>query len=319
VITVVTTEEVFFDSSGVLCAADLYRPDITSGPLPCVVMGHGGSATKRLGLPAYARTFASEGIAVLAFDYRNFGSSGGQPRQVIDVEQQREDYRSAVRFVRHHDGIDPDRVALWGTSLSGGHVLAVAADDPNLAAVVAQVPMIDGWHRGRGLRARLNWEITWRTAQFTAAALYDVLGARLGRPPYTVPVVAEPGHIAVFTEPEAQTAFAALGGEATGWRNALAPRMIFRLPRYREGTAERLRMPVLMCLADHDQQASTRFAAHIASLMPDVEIHHYPVGHFEVYLGAVRDEISATQVGFLKRHLLPSAPEQPTVPHTSLQ
>lgn len=302
----------FFDSGGVPCAADLYWPDATSEPMACVVMGHGGSATKRLGLPAYAQMFAAEGIAVLAFDYRHFGSSGGQPRQVIDVAEQRDDYRSAVRFVRHHDGIDPDRVALWGTSLSGGHVLAVAADDPTIAAVVAQVPMIDGWHRGRSLRARLNWEVTWRTAQFTAAAFCDVLGARLGRQPCTVPVVAERGHIAVFTEPEAATAFAALGGEATGWRNALAPRMIFSLPRYRKGTAERLRMPVLMCLADHDQQASSKFAAQIASLMPDVEIHHYPVGHFEVYLGAVREEISATQVTFLKRHLAAAGDERPT-------
>jgi uncharacterized protein len=75
------------------------------------------------------------------------------------------------------------------------------------------------------------------------------------------------------------------------------------LPRYRKGTAERLHMPVLMCLADNDLQASSRYAAHIASLMPSVEIRHYPVGHFDVYLESLRDEITATQAAFLERHL----------------
>jgi uncharacterized protein len=296
-------EEVFFDSDGVPCAADLYLPATGVRPLACVVMGHGGSATKRLGLPRYAEKFVASGLAVLAFDYRHFGRSGGEPRQVLDVSGQLDDFRAAVRYARSRDDIDPTRVALWGTSLSGGHVLAVAADDPGIAAVVSQVPMIDGRHRGRTLRQRLNWEVTSRTLQFAAAAVRDRLGATLGRDPYLVPVVAEPGRVAVFTEPEAKVAFGALGGESVGWRNALAPRMLFALPRYRPGTAERLHMPVLMCLGDNDLQASPRFAAHIASLMPNVEIHRYPVGHFDVYMGQLFEEISSAEAEFLSRHL----------------
>jgi pimeloyl-ACP methyl ester carboxylesterase len=297
-------EDVFFESGGVRCAADFYPADSHDEGVPCVVMGHGGSGTKRLGLPHYADRFAAAGLAVLAFDYRRFGASAGEPRQVIRTAEQLADYRAAVRYVRSREGIDPQRIALWGTSLSGGHVLAVAADDPDIAAVVAQAPLIDGWHRGRGLRQRLSWDIAWRTAQFTAAAFRDVIHERAGRAPYLVPVVATPGHIAVFTEPDAKAAFEALGGESVGWRNALAPRMIFDLPRYRAGTAERLRMPVLMCLADRDLQASTRFAARLAARMPNVEIHHYPVGHFDIYLEPLRGEIAGTQAEFLRRQLI---------------
>ena len=162
----------------------------------------------------------------------------------------------------------------------------------------------DGWHRWRTLRERLNWDMIWRTAQFTVAAIHDILRSRIGQQPYFVPVVAKPGHTAVFTEPGAMETFEALGGEAVGWRNALAPRMIFSLPRYRNGTAERLYMPILMRLADHDQRASTRYAAHIASLIPYVEIHHYHVGYFGVYLGALRDEITAAEAAFLKHRLM---------------
>ena len=167
--------------------------------------------------------------------------------------------------------------------------------------------MIDGWHRGRTLRERLRWEVIWRTVQFTIAAIRDVGTSRRGQPPFFVPVVAEPGRTAVFTEPEAKRTFEALGGEEVGWRNELAPRFVFSLPRYRKGTAERLHMPVLMCLADHDQQASSRYAARIASRMTNVEIHHYPVGHFDVYLGSLRNEICAVQVNFLARHLTAGA------------
>ena len=92
--------EVHFDSGGVRCAADLYWPSGHEKDVPCVVMGHGGRGTKRLGLPKYAERFAAQGVAALAFDYRRFGESEGEPRQVIDVAAQHEDYRAAVRFVR---------------------------------------------------------------------------------------------------------------------------------------------------------------------------------------------------------------------------
>lgn len=124
-----------------------------------------------------------------------------------------------------------------------------------------------------------------------------------GLPPYLVPVVAGPSQVAVFTEPDARKAFEELGGEAAGWRNEIAPRLVFALPRYRKGTAERLGMPVLMCLADHDLEASSRYAAQIAARMPDATVLHYPVGHFAVYLGSVWDQVSGAQADFLQEHL----------------
>ena len=230
----VNVRELFFDSGGQRCVADLYLPDDAPGLLPCVVMAHGGSGTKRLGLPKYAQKFAARGMAVLVFDYRHFGASAGEPRQLIDIEEQRADYHAAISCARTQPGIDPDRIALWGTSLSGGHVLAVAARDAKLAAVVSQVPMIDGWHRGRKLEQRLDRDILRRTLQFTAA-VRDVARARLGLSPLLVPVVAGPGALAVFTEPEAKTTFDALGGEATGWRNELAPRFLLPPAALRKG------------------------------------------------------------------------------------
>src|SRR3954447_9811523 len=119
-------EDVTFPSAGERCAAYLYRPEGAAGDVPCVVMAHGFSATRDDGLPAYAEAFAAAGIAALVFDYRHFGASTGTPRQLLDVGKQHEDYRAAIAYARAMGGIDPQRIALWGSSFSGGHVIAIA-------------------------------------------------------------------------------------------------------------------------------------------------------------------------------------------------
>lgn len=302
-------QEVFFDSGGVRCAADLYWPDDAVTPVPCVVMGHGASATKRLGLPRYAAKFTARGMAVLAFDYRGWGVSEGQPRQVVDAEAQRDDYHAAIRYARACPGVDAERIAVWGTSYSGGHVLAVAADDPRVAAVVSQVPMIDARQRGRSVRRWLSPERAVRLVRFTIAAVRDATRGRRGLPPLLVRVVGDPWQLAVFTDPGARAALVGLGGESVGWRNEIAPRAMFTLPRYRAGTAERLGMPVLMCLADHDEETSSQFAVRLAARMPAVTVLRYPLGHFDVYLDPNFDSISDAQADFLQRTLRPQKAE----------
>ena len=78
----------------------------------------------------------------MAFDYRHFGASEGEPRQLLSIAGQQEDYHAAIAFARSQEGIDPERIVLWGTSFSGGHVVPVAVADGRVAAVISQVP---GW------------------------------------------------------------------------------------------------------------------------------------------------------------------------------
>ena len=145
--------DVTFSSGRTDCAAWLYRPD-GEGPVPLVVMAHGFSATREQRLDAYAERFCAAGFGALVFDYRYFGASGGLPRQLLDIRSQQDDYRAAVAYARRLDWVDPDRVALFGSSFSGAHVLSVAAGDPLIAAVVSQGLYSDSL-------ASLPWE--WRT------------------------------------------------------------------------------------------------------------------------------------------------------------
>ena len=105
----------------------------------------------------------------------------------MDTQRQRDDWRAAVRLARSCDGIDPERIALWGTSFSGGHVIAVAADDPRIAAVVAQVPMIDAWRGGPSVKRPVR-----EVLGLFAAAIVDAVTASLGRTPYLMPMYSRP-------------------------------------------------------------------------------------------------------------------------------
>ena len=106
-------------------------------------MAHGLAGVKEMRLDAYAERFAAAGYHVLVFDYRHFGASQGRPRQLLDIRRQHEDWGAAVSYARARPEVDADRIVLWGTSLSGGHVLAVAGR-VGAAAVISQVPHVDG-------------------------------------------------------------------------------------------------------------------------------------------------------------------------------
>jgi pimeloyl-ACP methyl ester carboxylesterase len=107
-------------------------------------MAHGFGATRDASLAPYAERFVAAGLHVLLFDYRHFGASDGEPRQLVSVRRQLQDYAAAFEFARALRGVDPARVAVWGTSFSGGHALVTAATVPGVAAAICQCPMMDG-------------------------------------------------------------------------------------------------------------------------------------------------------------------------------
>ena len=86
-----------------------------SGNTPLLVMAHGLGAVRTMRLDAYAERFSAAGYACLVFDYRNFGDSEGEPRQLLDIRMQLQDWTAAVAYARTLPGIDPDRIGLWGT------------------------------------------------------------------------------------------------------------------------------------------------------------------------------------------------------------
>ena len=149
-------------------------------------MAHGYNCIKELYLDRYAAAVADAGHVVLAYDHRNFGESDGEPRQELDPWMQVRDYRNAITFVQTLDGVDPERIGIWGTSYAGGHVLVVAAIDRRVRCVVAQVPTISGWQAT--LRRIAPQALPGQRDAWDA----DRLERYKGNPPKMVPMVVDP-------------------------------------------------------------------------------------------------------------------------------
>lgn len=289
-------EDVTFESGGSRCAGWLYRPPAASAP--CVVMAHGFGGVKEARLDAYAERFQERGFAVLVFDYRHFGASDGEPRQLLDIARQLEDWMAAVAYARTLPGVDPVRIALWGTSFSAGHVVSVAARDPEVAAVVAQVPFADGIATTVRMSPLL-------VGKLLLKGLADAAGALAGRDPVTVPIVGPPGSIACLTTPDAEPGYLALVPPGCAFDNRVAARICLALPRYRPGRlAGRVRCPALFCVAADDVVTPPAAAISAANRAPRGELRRYPGGHFDLYLGETFERVIADQLDFLSRHLL---------------
>src|SRR4051794_15323240 len=222
-------DDVTFDSWGERCAAWLYRPADDSGDAGCVVLGHGWTGTREQRLDAYAERFAEAGYAALAFDYRNFGASEGEPRQLLDIRRQLEDWVAALAYARTLNGVDPERIVAWGTSFGGGHVVTTAARDHRLAAAITQVPFVDGLRNLPRLGPA-------HALRLTVEGLKDVARAVRGAPPHMLASVGPPGSVAVMNSPDAEPGFRATIPPGVEWRNEAAARIALRIGSYRPVT-----------------------------------------------------------------------------------
>jgi len=305
---------VTFESEGVRCAATLFAPDAHAAAVPCVVLANGFSGTMDWIVPWFAERFAAAGLAALVFDYRHLGRSDGEPRQIIDVRRQRADLRAAIAFARRQPGIDPERIALWGTSLGGSHVTTVAAEDPRIAALILNMPALDAIAGGNADAKRQHVHASRATmvrvtARLLAAAVRDAARGALGWPPLYLAVYGAPGE-AFFTDPDLAPRFARVAAESPTWQNRVAARFLLGVPRYREGTMERINAPILVCLAERDIEVSEAYVRSKVEKARRSEVRVYPGGHFDLYHGEAFEQLVADQTAFLRAHL---SPMQPTV------
>ena len=300
-----TRTDVSFDSNGDEVAAWLYTPEDREDETvhPGLVMAAGFGGTREGVLEGYAERFAEAGLAVLLFDYRHFGASGGEPRQLLDVKKQLEDWRAALAWLRSRPEVDEARIVLWGSSFSGGHVQTLGAEAEtggSVAAIISQVPFCDG-------RAAAGDDVR-QSARLIRKALKDVWGARRGKPPVYIPLVGEPGDLAVMTSPDAMDS-TKLNPEGSNWRNRVAARVILQIPNYRPGRrAGSIRPPILYSAAELDLVTRPGPIYRVARAAPNSALKRYPVQHFDIYTGEAFETAIKDQLVFLARHL--QIPEQ---------
>lgn len=287
--------DITFPSGEDECSAWLYLPD-GDGPFPVIVMGHGLGAVREMRLDAYAERFQAAGYACLVFDYRHFGSSGGEPRQLLSVARQLEDWRAAIAHAGSRPELDADRLVLWGSSFGGGHVLATAAEIP-VAAAVIQCPFTDGVASTLAAPPRT-------AARLVALAVRDLLAARRGDAPVLVPLAGDPGTTALMSAPDVMPGYLSLVPEGVTVRNEVAARVAFDILRYRPGAkAAKVTCPIHVTVCNKDSVAPARSTTRHVNKAPRAEVVHHPVGHFDIYTGEDFERVVADQLGFLARHV----------------
>ena len=288
--------DVTFQSGGVDCAAWLYTPE-GKGPFATVVMGHGLGGIRQMRLDAFAERFQAAGYACLVFDYRHFGASGGEPRQLLDINRQLQDWEAAIGYARSRPELDPDRIITWGTSFGGGHSILTASRDHRLAAAIAQCPFTDGF-----ASALTNSPIT--TARLTGRAVRDLIQSWRGQDPVYADTAGRAHSTAFMTSPDSVPGYLGLVPDGAPFRNQLAARLALQIVRHRPGRkARNIACPILFCVCKADSVAPAPTTLRHAAKAPRGEIKLYPEGHFAIYVDDAFDRVVADQLAFLDKHL----------------
>lgn len=274
----------------------LYQP-ATPGPHAVLVMSGGIGLVKSGGLPPFAEAFQAEGYAALTFDYLSFGSSEGNPRNILGLSQQLQDFRDVITWVRGNTSFDNEKIVAWGSSLGAMHPTALIAEDYGLAAAIVQCPAVDG------LLSALQIPL-WRSLPLTVLAILDTIGSWLRLSPIYITTANTGKHsMALLSAPDVPDGWARLMPEGSPFLNQISARGLLSVLVHRPALhTGRSIKPYLSVCTEYDSVASLKGAETAVRNAPLGELVRVKGGHFDVYKGGISfEEGLKAQLEFLKR------------------
>jgi pimeloyl-ACP methyl ester carboxylesterase len=263
-----------------------------------IIMAHGFGGLKDWNLPNFAERFVKAGFAVVRFDYRGFGKSGGQPRRVVDGKEHVKDWVAAIDAISKRADVNGQRLGIWGTSYSGGQVLVAGAERPDaVKAVSAQVPFVNG------LSSSLKFPLKY---QPVAAwyALRDMMRSDNETPLY-VPTVAKDAFAALICD-ECVEGYAKLHPQGlSDDENKVAARVFMTLPFFFPGSrAADIKAPTLIISAENDGLIPVeRVRAAAKDLQHGEYVELKGANHFSPYTGPLFEQVVAKQTAFFLKNL----------------
>lgn len=284
-----------FSSGDETCAAWLYLPD-SNKPAPVIVMAHGLGAVRTMRLDAFAERYCEAGYACLVFDYRHFGDSSGEPRQLLSVKRQLEDWRAAVRFAQQDSRVDGSRVIVWGSSFSGGHVLKTAANVSGVAGVMSQCPFTSGIASSLALHPLSLTKVS-------LAATLDVLTMPFRKTPVMVDLAGNPGDGALMTAHDVMEGYNGIKPAGSDIPGYVAARFGFEISRYFPGrSAAKVSAPTLLIACLRDTVAPVKPTLKYAKQLQRGTLVELDTGHFDIYRGEWFEKVVAIQLDWLNKH-----------------
>lgn len=152
-------DDVSYFSNGLKIAAHLYRPadwQPSDPALPAVVCLTGYTGRKNVATIDIPRRLAREGFVALAPDYQGYGESEGERGRHRPLEQAQNTY-DAVTYLETVEGVDSERIGVYGSSFGAANAVWTAAFDPRMKVVVSAVGVHDGSRWLRSVRSAHDW------------------------------------------------------------------------------------------------------------------------------------------------------------------
>jgi pimeloyl-ACP methyl ester carboxylesterase len=290
-------------------------PPSTQSPGPAIILAHGLGGTKELKLDVYADAFNQQGYTCVVFDYRCAGDSPGLPRGLIDWKEQQKDWKTAIEYTRNLERVDPDAVALFGTSFSGGHVIQLAAEDARIRAVISQCPFTNGVRSALCVRFRtlpgLVWAglRDWCFGSDEKPVMVKLVGGSWDGKIIVfcifVWVEADGFLVALMNAPDVMGTFHRLIPSGYEIQDEVPARLVLKLPLLRPGSyASKVQCPILFGICGQDSVAPAGPTLKYAKTAPKGVIKWYgDVGHFEVYYGEAYGKAIKDYVEFLQQNI----------------
>jgi hypothetical protein len=194
--------EVTFNSAGEKIVGRLYVPaDVTAErPAPGLVVTGAWMTVKEQMAGRYAHEMASRGFVALTFDFRGWGESGGQRRQLEDPQDKIQDIRAAIAFLQTRPEVAGQRIGGLGICASSGYMVTAATQTEALQSVALVAPwlhdkqIVEATYGGTegvakllaaGREAEVNYQRTHQQAFVPASSLTDKTAIMFGVPYYT--------------------------------------------------------------------------------------------------------------------------------------
>ena len=294
-------KDISFKVKGLTCHGWFFRPDNVPADkkLPVIVQCTGFGGVKEFILGPYAELHASRGFCSLAFDYRFTGASEGEPRGQVIPAFQHDDIRCAISCALEQEGVDQNKLILWGCSYGGAHAMFLGAIDHRVKAVVSIVPGV-GPRELVDQGQRKMWDSFWRriTSEFLASA-------KSAEEP-TIPIVAPKGELCLFPQDHCYDWIFTNASRAPNWRNAVTLESRLRAMEYFPAAYIDLisPRPFLMFATENDSlvQPETLKAAFARAKEPK-RFELFPGTHFGLYdPGPRRDKVVEITHEWLSQH-----------------
>jgi fermentation-respiration switch protein FrsA (DUF1100 family) len=291
-----------FMSKGLRCKGLKFLPaDLKGGEKrPCIVLAHGFSAVKEMYFTDYAQAFANAGFTAIVFDYRFQGESEGEPRGQIFPWEQIEDFRNAITFAQLQPDVNAEKIGVFGSSYSGGHVICLGALDRRIKAVACQVPLVDGWTNFQAIVPRAAGAGMLKYLEGDRVERY-----KSGKVNY-LPVVAEDNN-AVLNTSDSYKFFTETGKKkAPRWENRVTVESVEKFIEYSPATyiARIAPTPFLMMVANDDVLTPTDVAINaFESAREPKKLVILPGGHFDAYVSGFAQS-SGNAISWYKQWLM---------------